>query len=35
MLTLELFPNQTLILTPKKANGKSADEYFTFLFLSI
>ena len=34
MLTLKLSPNrtltQTLILTPKKANEKSADEYFSF-----
>ena len=40
MLTLKLFPksnpnpnpNLNLILTPKKANEKSADEYFSFLF---
>ena len=39
MLTLKLFPNQTLtqtlILTPKKANEKSVDEYFSFLFYSL
>ena len=36
MLTLKLLPNrtQTLILTPKKANEKSADEYFSFSFYS-
>ena len=38
MLSPKLFPNQTqtltwtLILTPKKANEKSADEYFSFSF---
>ena len=34
MLTLKLSPNQTqtLILTPKKANKKSVDKYFSFLF---
>ena len=39
MLILKLFPNrtltQTLILTPKKANEKSADEYFSFSFYSV
>ena len=35
MLTLKLFPNRTLILTPKKTNGKSTDEYFSFLFYSL
>ena len=35
MLTLKLFPNQTLILNPKKANGKSADEYFSISFYSL
>ena len=43
MLSLELFPNRTLtqtltytlILTPKKANEKSADEYFSFSFYSL
>ena len=35
MLTLQLSPNQTLILTPKKRNEKSADEYFSFLFYSL
>ena len=43
MLTLKLFPNrtltqtltQTLILTPKNANEKSADEYFSFSFYSL
>ena len=34
MLTLKLVPNQTLILTPKKANEKSTDENFSFLFYS-
>ena len=38
MLTLKLFPNRTLtqilILTPKKANEKSANEYFSFSFYS-
>ena len=39
MLSLKLFPNrtltQTLILTAKKANEKSADEYFSFSFYSL
>ena len=37
MLTLKLSPNRTLtlILTPKKANEKSADEYFSFFFYSL
>ena len=39
MLTLKLSPNgtltETLILTPKKANKKSADEYFSFSFYSL
>ena len=34
MLTLELFPNRTLILTPKKANEISVDEYLSFSFYS-
>ena len=38
-LTLKLFPTwpptQTLILTRKKANEKSADEYFSFSFYSL
>ena len=39
MLTLKLYPNRTLTLTliliPEKANEKSADEYFSFLFYSL
>ena len=44
ILTLKLYPNQTLtqtlitpplILTPKKANEKSADESFSFSFYSL
>ena len=43
MLTLKLFPksnpnpnpNLNLILTPKKANEKSADEYYSFSFYSL
>ena len=37
MLILKLSPNRTLtlILTPKKANKKSADEYFSFSFYSL
>ena len=39
ILTQKLFPNrtltQTLILIPKKANEKSADEYFSFSFYSL
>ena len=41
MLSLKLSPNrtltltQTLILTPKKANEKRADEYFSFSFYSL
>ena len=37
MLTLKLFPNPTptLMLTPKKATEKSADEYFSFSFYSL
>ena len=37
MLTLKLFPNRTLtlILTLKKENGKSANEYFSFFFYSL
>ena len=38
MLTLKLSPNrtltQTLILTPKKANEESVNEYFSFSFYS-
>ena len=37
MLPLKLSPNRTLtlILTPKKANEKSANEYFSFFFYSL
>ena len=43
IITPKLFPNRTLtqtltltlILTPKKANEKSADEYFAFSFYSL
>ena len=43
MLTQKLFPNrtltqtltETLVLTPKKANEKSADEYFSLSFYSL
>ena len=35
MLTIKLFPNRTLILTHKKVNEKSEDEYSRFRFILI